>query len=102
MDAFLNTSLGFPTLVYSVLLGGCMAYWLLAATGLVEIDGLDLPELGVDAEPGGIAGIFGRLGLTGVPTMMVVTLVVFFAWVPTYFVQLLLLDRFPGPLRRLL
>ena len=102
MDAFLNTSLGFPTLVYSVLLGGCMAYWLLAATGLVEIDGLDLPELGVDAEPGGIAGIFGRLGLTGVPTMLVVTLVVFFAWVPTYFVQLLLLERFPGPLRWLL
>lgn len=102
MDAFLNTSLGFPTLVYSVLLGGCLAYWLLAATGLVEIDGLDLPDLGVDAEPGGIAGIFGRLGLTGVPTMLVVTLVVFFAWVPTYFVQLLLLEHFPGPLRWLL
>lgn len=99
MEAFLTTSLEFPTLFYSVLLGACLAYWLLAASGLVEIDGLDALDLGVDAEPGGIAGLFGRLGLTGVPTMLVATLVVFFAWVATYFVQLLVLGHFPGPLR---
>lgn len=104
MEAFLTTSLGFPTLVYSVLLGGCLLYWLLAATGLVEIDGfdgLDL-DLGVDTEPGGIAGIFGRLGLNGVPLMLVVTLVAFFAWLATYFVHLLVLAHAPGPLRWLL
>ena len=99
MEAFLTTSLEFPTLFYSVLLGACLAYWLLAASGLVEIDGLAALDLGVDAAPGGIAGLFGRLGLTGVPTMLVATLVVFFAWVATYFVQLLVLGHFPGPLR---
>jgi len=102
MEAFLNTSLGFPTLVYSVLLGVCLVYWLLAATGLVEIDGLDGLDLDLDAEPGGIAGIFGRLGLNGVPLMLVLTLVVFFAWVATYFVHLLVLAHAPGPLRWLL
>ncbi|MGY0612658.1 MULTISPECIES: hypothetical protein [unclassified Luteimonas] len=102
MEAFLTTSLEFPTLLYSVLLGGCLAYWLLASIGLVEIDGLDALDLGVDAEPGGIAGLFGRLGLAGVPTMLVATLVVFFAWLATYFVQLLVLQHFPGPLRWLL
>lgn len=99
MGAFLDTSLGFPTLVYSVLLGVCAIYWLLAATGLVDIDGL---EPGLDAEPGGVAGIFGRLGLNGVPLMLVVTLVVFFAWAATYFVHLLVLSHAPGPLRWLL
>lgn len=102
MEAFLTTSLQFPTLFYSVLLGACLAYWLLAACGLVEIDGLDALDLGIDAEPGGIAGIFGRLGLAGVPIMLVATLVVFFAWVATYFVQLLVLGHVPGPLRWLL
>lgn len=99
MEAFLTTSLDFPTLVYSVLLGVCVVYWLLAATGLVEIDGLDLD---LDAEPDGIAGILGRLGLNGVPLMLVLTLVVFFAWVATYFVHLLVLAHVPGPLRWLL
>lgn len=100
MGAFLDTSLGFPTLVYSVLLGVCAIYWLLAATGLVDFDGFDLPDL--DAEPGGIAGIFGRLGLDGVPLMLVLTLVVFCAWVPTYFVHLLVLSHAPDFLRWLL
>ena len=99
MDAFLSTSLEFPTLAYSVLLGACVLYWLLAATGLVEIDGLDL---GIDAEADGIAGILGRLGLNGVPLMLVATLVVFFAWVATYFVHLLVLVHAPAPLRWLL
>ena len=102
MGIFLATSLGFPTLVYSVLLGVCVAYWLLAATGLVEIDGLDGFGVDLDTEPGGIAGIFARLGLGGLPIMLVLTLLVFAAWVLTYFVHLLLLAHVPGALRWLL
>lgn len=102
MDTFLSTSLGFPTLVYSVLLGACLVYWLLAATGLVDIDAFNGLDLDFDAEPGGLAGILGRLGLNGVPLMVVLTLVVFFAWVATYFVHLLVLAHAPGPLRWLL
>lgn len=101
MDLFLTTSLGFPTLVYSVLLALCLVYWLLAATGLVDID-LDGLGLDVDMESGGIAGIFGRLGLSGLPTMVVVTLLSFFGWILTYFVHLLLLSHLFGPLRWLL
>lgn len=98
MGAFLNTSLDFPTLFYSVLLGACVAYWLLAATGLVEIDGLGGLDLDLDTEP----GIFARLGLGGLPIMLVLTVVVFVSWVLTYFAHLLLLAHFPDTLRWLL
>jgi hypothetical protein len=101
MDVFLATSLTFPTLVYSVLLAVCLAYWLLAATGLVDID-LDGLGIDVDVDSGGIAGIFGRLGLSGLPTMIVVTLLTFFGWTITYFVHLLVLSHLFGPLRWLL
>lgn len=101
MDVFLSTSLSFPTLVYSVLLGVCLVYWLLATTGLVDID-LDGLGIDVDVDSGGIAGILGRLGLSGLPTMIVVTLLSFFGWVITYFVHLLLLSHLFGPLRWLL
>lgn len=101
MDVFLATSLSFPTLVYSVLLAVCLAYWLLAATGLVDID-LDGLGIDVEMESGGIAGIFGRLGLSGLPTMIVVTVLSFFGWILTYFVHLLLLSHLFGPLRWLL
>lgn len=101
MDVFLSTSLSFPTLVYSVLLGVCLVYWLLAATGLVDID-LDGLGIDVDMDSGGIAGILGRLGLSGLPTMIVVTLLSFFGWVITYFVHLLLLSHLFGLLRWLL
>jgi hypothetical protein len=97
MDAFLTTALGFPTLVYSVLLAVCLVYWLLAALGLVEIDGL--AGLGTEVDPGGVAGIFGRLGLGGLPLMVVATLVVFLAWVATYFVHLVVLSHLPDLLR---
>lgn len=99
MDAFLTTAMDFPTLAYSVLLGACLAYWLLAATGLVEIDGFDALDVDLEADVGGFGGIFGRLGLNGVPLMLVATLVVFFAWTLTYFVHLLLLARLPDLLR---
>ncbi|MCR6663993.1 MAG: hypothetical protein NVV60_12800 [Luteimonas sp.] len=101
MDVFLSTSLSFPTLVYSVLLAVCLVYWLLAATGLVDID-LDGLGIDVDMDSGGVAGIFGRLGLTGLPTMIVVTLLSFFGWILTYFVHLLVLSHLFGPLRWLL
>lgn len=101
MDVFLSTSLSFPTLVYSVLLGVCLVYWLLAATGLVDID-LDGLGIDLDTDSGGVAGIFGRLGLSGLPTMIVVTLLSFFGWIITYFVHLLLLSHLFGPLRWLL
>ena len=97
MAEFVATALGFPTLLYSIVLAFCALYWLLAATGLVDLDldGLDAPDLG----DSGLAGMLGRLGLDRLPMMLVVTLVAFVAWFLTYFVHLFLLLPLSGWLR---
>ncbi|WP_024889702.1 hypothetical protein [Luteimonas huabeiensis] len=98
MSEFLSTALGYPTLVYSVALAFCVLYWLLAATGLVDLD-LDALD-GVDVgEAHGVAGVFARLGLDRVPIMAVLTLLALVGWLCTYFVHLLLLAPLSGWLR---
>lgn len=98
MAEFVSTALGYPTLVYSVVLAFCTIYWLLAATGLVDLDldGLDAVELG---DTSGLAGMLGRLGLDRLPLMLVVTLVAFIAWFLTYFTHLFVLGQWAGWLR---
>jgi hypothetical protein len=101
MTEFLQTALTFPTLLYSILLAFCAIYWLLASTGLVDIDALD-GLLGGDGDSGDAsdsAGLLARLGLGGVPIMIVLTVLSFFGWLVTYFVHLLLLQHLPAPLR---
>ncbi|RYF67720.1 MAG: DUF1449 family protein, partial [Comamonadaceae bacterium] len=96
-------SLTFPTLVYSILLAFCVVYWLLAATGLADVDALD-GLLGSDGDGGDAsdsAGLLAKLGLGGVPIMVVLALLSLFGWLCSYFVQLLLLQHLPGPLRLL-
>ena len=105
MTEFLHTALTFPTLPYSILLAFCVVYWLLAATGLVDIDAID----GLLSGDGGgdshhatdSAGLLARLGLGGVPIMILLTVLTFFGWMCTYFVHLMLLQHLPAPLRML-
>lgn len=107
MNEFLQTSLTFPTLIYSVLLAFCVIYWLLAATGLMDADGIEglLTGDGDPGEPGdlgALAGMIARLGLGGVPLTLILTVLAFFGWMITYFVHLLLLQPLPDLLRYLL
>lgn len=103
MTEFLQTCLTFPTLAYSILLAFCVIYWLLAATGLVDIDALDglLSGDGDSGHASESAGLLARLGLGGVPIMVVLTVLSFFGWLVTYFVHLLVLQHLPAPLRLL-
>ena len=112
MTEFLTTALTFPTLLYSILLAFCVVYWLLAATGLVDSDtihgllhhhdGLDgmhthhHHETATDS-----TGMIARLGLSGVPFMLILSVLAFFGWLITYFAQLLFLQFLPDPLRML-
>ena len=103
MTEFLQTALTFPTLLYSILLAFCAIYWLLASTGLVDIDALD-GFLGGDGDShhaSDSAGLLARMGLGGVPIMIVLTVLTFFGWMCTYFVHLMLLQHLPAPLRML-
>lgn len=105
MDLFLQIALSFPTLIFSVLLGVAVLYWMMAMVGLLDLDILDtfaLPE-GAELDPGGVAGLLMKLGLDGVPVTLIGTGFVFFGWIITYFVDLLLLQQFgTGMLRWLL
>lgn len=103
MNEFLVTALSFPTVVFSVLLTVCTVYWLLAATGLVDVDALD-GLLGVDGDAtdaSGAAAVLAKLGLAGVPVMLLLTVLAFVGWLSAYFVHLLLLAHLPDGLRLL-
>jgi hypothetical protein len=100
MNDFLTTVLSLPTLAYSILLAVCIVYWLLAATGLVDADGPDgLLGGDGDGDASGIAAMVARLGLSGVPVMVVLTVLAFVGWIGCYFVQLMLLRHLPDGLR---
>ena len=94
MTLFLTTSLGYPTLAWSIVLGGLLLFWLVAAVGILGLDALDI-DLG-DGEAG---GMISRLGLDGLPSLLVLSVLAFFAWVITYFVQLFFLGPLPNLLR---
>lgn len=118
MSDFLQTCLTFPTLLYSIVLAFCAIYWLLAATGLVDTDAID-GMLASDAHAhvhlshdlhhhhgdGGdhasAAGMLARLGLSGVPIMVILTVLGAFGWLITYFVHLLVLSHLPASMRLL-
>lgn len=111
MNEFLTTALTFPTVVYSVLLTVCACYWLLAATGLVDHHGpdallhaasADVHVHGDHAHAGDAAGLLGRLGLAGVPVMVIATVLSFFGWLAAYYTQLLVLDHLHVTLKVLL
>ena len=97
MDTFLATSLAFPTLVYSIALVVAVLLWLVTAIGVLDVD-----SLGLEVDDGGgveAGGLIARLGLDGLPWLLVYTLVAFLGWTITYFVHLLLLAPLPQLLR---
>lgn len=61
-------------------------------------DGLLGSESDGDAETG-IAAMLAKLGLSGVPVMIVLTVLAFVGWVGTYFVHLLVLQHLPSMVR---
>lgn len=118
MNDFLQTCLTFPTVVYSVLLAFCVVYWLLAMTGLFHVNAMDglfghahVGHAHVEhghfghgdgGDPAATAGVMARLGLSGVPLLVVLTVLFFLCWLTTYFVHLLVLHRLPDNLRMML
>ena len=105
MNDFFQTALTLPTLIYSVLLAVCVMYWLLAAAGIADADGPDSIPAGEgdsDGDAGAIAAMLAKLGLSGVPLVLVLTVLAFIGWLGTYFVQLLVLQHLPDTLRVLI
>lgn len=102
MNEFLHTALGFPTIVYSMLLTVITLYWVLAVTGLADGDSVDAMVGDGDApDAGAAAAMISKLGLDGVPITVVATTLVFTAWLGAYFVHLLVLGGLPDGVRTL-
>ncbi|MEV4539787.1 hypothetical protein AB0J82_39045 [Asanoa sp. NPDC049518] len=69
MGDFIDTTLGFPSVVFTVLLTVVVCYWIVVLAG------------GLDTETdGGLDGILDRLGLGGTPATIVLSIVVAVAW----------------------
>jgi hypothetical protein len=99
VNEFLQTALSFPTVVYSVLLCVCGLYWLLAATGMAgDAFGGEGGDVG-DAGDAGGAGMLSALGLSGVPVMVMATVLSFTGWLGTYYLHLLVLRHLPDGVR---
>ncbi len=97
MREFLATVLTFPTLPWSVLFTCATLYWLLVAIGVMDAEfGADLPADG--GEVAAASGMLARLGLSGVPLMLLLALASFWGWITSYFVQLYLLPLLPAAL----
>lgn len=96
MNEFLLTIFSFPTVIYTVVLGIAVLYWLCAAFGLLEVEILDahLPDvdghLHAHAEHSfaeTFAGILLRLGLNGVPVTIVITFIAMVGWFISYYLS---------------
>ncbi len=114
MSSLFAALTSFPAVVYTVLLGVVLVYWLLAIIGLVDFEaGADV-DIGADAAdagdigdtgdggPEGLSGLAAWLvafGLNGVPFSIVVSLLALVGWFLTGMASLTLLPLVPDALR---
>lgn len=116
MSEFLSEILAFPTVLFSVLLGLCLLYWLTVILGALDLDlfdsllGLDgaegaLESLealeavdaveaagGADAAEAASGGFLDALGIGGVPVLISLTFMALFGWTVSYLGMRLLDD----------
>lgn len=88
MGDFMGAVTGYPTAIYTVLLGVVVIYWVLAMLGMVDIEhsGLDIDVHmhthadGDASDIGHLASYVVALGLNGVPFSVAVSLLVLASW----------------------
>lgn len=102
MQEFLNIALGFPTVIWTGLLGVVAAYWLFVIVGALDLDVLDAhihidPEFDVDfdldadvdadvdAPASPLVNIAVALGIGKVPVTILISLFGLSGWVVSYF-----------------
>jgi len=106
MIGFLEAATSFPSVIYTVLLGVVLVFWLLSLVGIVDFDAGPVieAELHADAdvdEIGDLASYLMALGLNGVPFSVVLSLLVLVSWTITCLVAMWLLPLVPTSLLRI-
>jgi hypothetical protein len=97
MEQLFLTSTQFPTLIYSVLLGVIVVYWLVGLLGIIDLDfsgDIDI-DTDVDISIGGITGFLLTFGLTGVPFSLVISIIILLCWLLSVYLQHYLLILLP-------
>ncbi|MDC9596914.1 hypothetical protein [Xenorhabdus anantnagensis] len=89
MELFLQNCLAFPVVIFSGLLFIILFYWICAAFGLLDIDILNMDMDELDASS--LAGWLTKLGLTGIPVTIIITLFTLIGWPLSYFSMHLML-----------
>ena len=101
MGNFMAAVTGYPTAIFTVLLGVVLVYWVLALLGMVDFEssGLDVDvHTHADTDPGDISALASylvALSLGGVPFSIAVSFVVLFAWVLSCLAGMWLLPLVP-------
>lgn len=120
MNELLLTAFGFPTVVFTVLLGVVLAYWVLVFLGALSVNllgagdvGLDGHDLGLDGHDLGLDGhgdagdagahhvgndasILGALKLRSAPATLVLSLLITFSWLLSVLLSGALHSYVPG------
>lgn len=96
MLVFLETTLSFPTSLFSLLLALVTIYWMLVCVGIFDLEPIEIDMQAVTAadrpKAGMSAAVLCALGLADVPRMVTLTLIALFGWPSAYFIQLWLLS----------
>ncbi|VAW67557.1 hypothetical protein MNBD_GAMMA09-2275 [hydrothermal vent metagenome] len=96
---------GYPTGIYTVLIGVLMVFWLFAIIGALDIDVISFDsdiDFDVDVDMPGFVGLLHTLGFTGVPFTIVLTVLIFLSWVFSYFMSVYIIAELPGTLLQIL
>lgn len=103
MGEFLGAVLRFPTVLFTFLLVVVIGYWLLVLLGAIDLDadaGAAIDGATVDGDAGasgGFMGVLDGLGLGGVPTTVVGSLMIAVAWFTSLAGSALLAGFSAGP-----
>lgn len=101
MSGLLQAILGFPAVIFTVLLGVVLMYWLMAMLGAVDIEAGDVDadidavdmDTDADADIGTLASYVVAFGLNGVPISVAFSLIVLVGWtlagIATQYINLL-------------
>ncbi|WP_448547029.1 DUF1449 domain-containing protein [Thalassotalea fusca] len=99
MTQLFEVAAQFPTVIYSVLLGIVVVYWIIGMFGIVDLDLTGDTDVEVDTEidgsVGGLAGLMLTFGLTGIPFTLVISIIILICWLLSFYLQLYLLSWLP-------
>ena len=96
MDPFYHNITSFPTVIFTVILGVCILFWMLAVLGLLDIDMFEVDVDIDDVDAGPVGGILVKFGLNGVPITIIITLITLFGWLLSYVFVAFLNPLIPG------